>query len=382
MNHLLLCSISMIPASAAPPPDSRLPAPDSLYHEILTVPAPAPIRRALLAWYNRSKRDLPWRRTTDTYAIWISEVMLQQTRVAAVLPFYERFLKRFPTVHELANAREEDVLAAWSGLGYYSRARNLQRAAVRIAAASAFPTDYESIRALPGIGNYTAAAVASIAFDLPHAAVDGNALRVLSRLAAEPADIGARDTRERLEAAANLLLDRKRPGDFNQAMMELGAAICLPKSPGCARCPLSGHCEAFRIGKQHEYPVKLRTVQRNEVSETLFYIERDGQILIWRRDSSSKRLAGFWELPGPAQLPRVIHEKTVGEFRHTIVNTTYRVQVVQASLDATPGGLVWQPKRSLDELPLSTTAKKALRCLDKHETGVEASIVAAAACGS
>src|SRR5260370_11715294 len=163
MNHLLLCPIFMIPALAAPPPDS-------LYHEILTVPAPAPIRHALLAWYTRSKRDLPWRRTTDPYAIWISEVMLQQTRVAAVLPYYERFLKRFPTVHGLADAREQDVLAAWSGLGYYSRARNLQKAAVQIAAASAFPSDYETIRPPPGIGNYTAAAGPSIAFHLPHGA--------------------------------------------------------------------------------------------------------------------------------------------------------------------------------------------------------------------
>src|SRR5258708_5103566 len=165
MNHLLLWSIFMIPASVAPPPGSR-------YHEVLTVPAAASIRRALLAWYTRSKRDLPWRRTTDPYAIWISEVMLQQTRVAAVLPYYERFLKRFPTIHELANAREQDVLAAWSGLGYYTRARNLQKAAVRIVAADGFPSDYESIRALPGIGNYTAAAVASIPFRLPHAPVD------------------------------------------------------------------------------------------------------------------------------------------------------------------------------------------------------------------
>src|SRR5207245_2850466 len=136
--------------------------------------------------------------------------------------------------------------------------------------------------------------------------------------------IGARNTRERLEAAANVLLDRKRPGDFNQAIMELGATICLPRSPDCARCPLSRYCEAFRTGKQQEYPVKLRTAQRNEENETLFYIEREGKILFWRRDASSKRLAGFWELPGPAQLQRVAHEKMVSEFRHTIVNTTYR----------------------------------------------------------
>jgi A/G-specific adenine glycosylase len=333
---------------------------------------------SLMSWYTRSKRDLPWRRTSDPYAIWISEVMLQQTRVAAVLPYYERFLKRFPAVHDLAKAREEEVLAAWSGLGYYSRARNLQKAAVRIAEDGAFPSDYEGIRALPGIGAYTAAAIASIAFKLPHAAIDGNALRVLSRLTAEPGDIGVRSTREKLEAVASSLLDRKRPGDFNQAIMELGATVCLPKSPDCPKCPLSKHCEAFRTGKQQEYPVKLRKLQRNEVSETLFYIERDGQILLWRRDANSKRLAGFWELPGPEQLKHVASGRMVVEFRHTIVNTTFRFKVVRASLGTIPGGLVWQPTRILHELPLSTTANKALRCLLEHETGAETSMVAGA----
>jgi A/G-specific adenine glycosylase len=336
------------------------------------------IRRALLSWYTRSKRDLPWRRTTDPYAIWVSEVMLQQTRVAAVLPYYERFLDRFPTVRQLANAPEEEVLAAWSGLGYYSRARNLQKAAVRIAEAGRFPPDYEGIHALPGIGAYTAAAIASIAFKQPYAAIDGNALRVLSRLAAEPGDIGARSTRQRLQLVANGLLDRKRPGDFNQAIMELGATVCLPKSPDCTKCPLSRHCEAFRTGAQKELPVKLRKLQRNEASETLFYIERDGQILLWRRDANSKRLAGFWELPGPEQLKHVASERILGEFRHTIVNTTFRFKVVRASLGTIPGGLVWQPARILHELPLSTTANKALRCLLKHEAGEETSMVAGA----
>ena len=157
--------------------------------------------------------------------------MLQQTRVAAVLPYYERFLNRFPTVEQLACAPEQDVLAHWAGLGYYSRARNLHRAAKEIAAAGMFPTGYAEIRALPGIGDYTAAAVASIAFQAPRAAVDGNVLRVLSRATAEPGDIGALPTRRKLEAVATLWLDRKRPGDFNQAMMELGATVCLPQAP-------------------------------------------------------------------------------------------------------------------------------------------------------
>jgi A/G-specific adenine glycosylase len=346
--------------------------------ETLQTANAASIRRAILAWYTRSKRDLPWRHTTDPYAIWISEVMLQQTRVAAVLPYYQRFLKRFPAVQDLARAREEDVLAKWSGLGYYSRARNLRKAAIKITEAGAFPSGYEGIRALPGIGNYTAAAVASIAFKLPHAAIDGNALRVLSRLVGEPGDIGARSTRDRLEAVADRLLDRKRPGDFNQAVMELGATICLPKLPDCVKCPVSKECVAFQTGTQNRYPLKLRKAQREEASETIFYIERGEQILFWRREASSKRLAGFWELPGPTELKHAAREKMVGEFRHTIVNTTYRFKVVRASIRTIPSGLVWQPKRFLHELPLSTTAKKALRCLGVHETGAETSKVAGA----
>src|SRR5258708_6830437 len=165
-------------------PVSRLPV--SRYHKILTAPAPASIRRALLAWYTRSKRDLPWRRTTDPYAIWISEVRRQQTRVAAVLPYYERILKRFPTVHELANAREQDVLAAWSGLGYYSRARNVQKAAVRIVAAGGFPSDYESIRALPRIGDYTAPAGSGNPLLLPHPSRGGHAVPRVWALAPAP----------------------------------------------------------------------------------------------------------------------------------------------------------------------------------------------------
>lgn len=292
--------------------------------------------------------------------------MLQQTRVAAVLPYYDRFLARFPTVRELAEAREEALLATWAGLGYYSRARNVQKAAVLIQAAGEFPRDYESIRALPGIGDYTAAAVASIAFELPHAAIDGNALRVVSRVMAEPGDIGCKDTRKRIEATANEWLDRKHPGDFNQAVMELGATICLPKSPECSKCPLARYCAAHSSGRTAEYPVKIRKTKRNDVEGTLFYIERGEDILFWRRDEASKRLAGFWELPGPAQLKRVGAVRSVGEFRHTIVNTTFHFRVVSTSVRNVPSGLTWVSKYFLHELPLSTTAKKAMWCLESR----------------
>src|SRR3954447_1448422 len=173
--------------------------------------------RVLLEWYHHGKRDLPWRRTSDPYAIWVSEIMLQQTRVAAVIPFYERFLQRFPDVTSLASAPGEELLAAWAGLGYYSRVRNMQRAA-RAMPNGLFPRTYEEIRALPGIGDYTAAAVASIAFGLPHAAVDGNVLRVLSRITNEQGDVTSGLTRARLRAQADEFLNRDDPGTYNQAV--------------------------------------------------------------------------------------------------------------------------------------------------------------------
>ncbi len=184
------------------------------------------IRRALARWFQREQRDLPWRRTRDPYAIWISEIMLQQTRVAAVIPYYERFLARFPDFHALAAAEETDVLTHWAGLGYYSRARNLQKAAKQMVDLGTFPRQHESILALAGIGAYTAGAVASIAFGLPHPAIDGNVRRVVIRLAGS-ADISIEE-----EAAA--LIDTKDPGRHNQAMMELGALICIPREPRCS----------------------------------------------------------------------------------------------------------------------------------------------------
>ena len=205
-------------------------------------PGPAArIGRLLLAWYARGHRDLPWRDTRDPYRIWVSEIMLQQTRAQAVIPYYHRFLERFPSVEALAAAAEDEVLALWSGLGYYSRARNLRLAARQIVDSGGFPRSYEGIRGLPGIGDYTAAAVASIAFDLPYAVLDGNVLRVVARVANDAADISAARTRERFRAMAQGWLDAAiEPGHFNQALMELGATVCLPRKPLCLVCPLAG----------------------------------------------------------------------------------------------------------------------------------------------
>src|ERR1019366_7928196 len=212
----------------------------------------------LLAWYARGHRDLPWRHARDPYPIWVSEIMLQQTRAQAVIPYYRRFLERFPTVRTLAAASEDDVLALWSGLGYYSRARNLRRAAQQIAAAGGFPREYAAIRALPGIGDYTAAAVGSIAFDLPVAVVDGNVLRVVARVTNDAGDISAGRTRARFREIAQQWLDPGEPGQFNEALMELGATVCLPRNPLCLVCPLAACCRARQEGTVAQLPVKLR----------------------------------------------------------------------------------------------------------------------------
>jgi len=217
--------------------------------------------RLLLAWYSRGHRDLPWRNTRDPYRIWISEIMLQQTRAQAVIPYYLRFLERFPTVEALAAAEEDTVLALWSGLGYYSRARNLRLAARLIVASGPFPGTYEAIRELPGIGDYTAAAIASIAFDLPHAVLDGNVLRVVARVANDAADIASNRTRERFRAIAQEWLVPAEPGHFNQALMELGATVCLPRNPLCLVCPLADCCRARQEGAIAQVPVKLRKTE-------------------------------------------------------------------------------------------------------------------------
>jgi A/G-specific adenine glycosylase len=306
-------------------------------------------RRRLLEWYEKSSRPLPWRATTDPYAIWISETMLQQTRVATVLPYYKRFLARFPTVESLAEAPEEEVLKLWSGLGYYSRARNLQRAAKQMA--GRFPDDHDAIRALAGVGEYTAGAVASIAFGLPYPAVDGNVLRVLSRVTNDAGDIGSPAVKKRLRLVADRLLDRRNPGQFNQAMMELGATLCLPKNPQCLLCPVSTLCEGRRAGQHNELPVKLRRTAQVRVERTLYIVERGEALLMWQR-------AGFWELPEPAHLPNAVHNRTLGEFRHSITNHNFRFFVVEAQIKKAPEGLHWIANRV--EYLFSTSTRKAL----------------------
>ena len=273
--------------------------------------------------------------------------MLQQTRVAAAIPYYERFLARFPDAAALAAAPETEVLTAWSGLGYYTRARNLHQAAKAIAAHGAFPSDYAGIRELSGVGDYTAAAVASIAFGLPHAVVDGNVKRVIARLTGD----GHADAQE----AANRLLDRNDPARSNQALMELGALVCLPREPLCDACPVAKHCEAHRLGTQAELPVKKQKPQASRIPLTLLVIRKRGKILL----APSPRVRGFWDLPEPFPGARVGVE--LGSFAHTIMNTRYACEVHEAMAVRIPGEARWWAEEAVNGIPLSTTAKKALR---------------------
>jgi len=296
--------------------------------------------------------------------------MLQQTRVEAVIPYYRLFLERFPSIEALAAAPETDVLTAWSGLGYYSRARNLHRASKQITA-QGLPATYEDVLSLPGAGPYTAAAIASIALDLPYAAVDGNVVRAISRLTNDAAEITALATRRRFAAEAARLLDPRRPGDFNQAMMELGATVCVPRIPTCGSCPVVKFCSARAAGTERQLPVKLPQREARDVLLDLAILEQDARVFLLKRASTERRLADFWELPGKQLFPHLrgaAMEKTA-EFRHQIVNDRFRVTVWHCRIgsrrpsdlpsDLPPDG-DWVEIADLARIPLTTVTKKAL----------------------
>jgi A/G-specific adenine glycosylase len=322
------------------------------------------MRTALLTWYGAHKRDLPWRATRDPYRIWVSEIMLQQTRVAAVLEHYRLFLAAFPTVQSLAAASEAEVLALWSGLGYYRRARMLHRAAKTVVAESsgAMPRTSEGLRALPGIGAYTAAAVASIAFGEPVAVVDGNVERVLARVAGWSAAEAGFATR--VGTFAGTLVDPQRPGDFNQGMMELGATVCLPRGPLCLGCPWQRWCRT-----RGEHPVPVRRAQQRQHSARVVCLRGTGakrQVLLVQRAAEASLMAGMWELPVyiPSTNPSV--EAKTGEspeftVRHAITVTNHVVDVYVRSGAARGVEGDWVPVSSLSERALTGLTRKVLR---------------------
>ena len=309
-------------------------------------------RRLLLRWYDLHKRDLPWRSERDPYHIWVSEIMLQQTRVNAVLEHYRRFLERFPRIESLARARESSVLAAWSGLGYYRRARMLHAAAKKVVKEyeGEFPATSEALRNLPGIGRYTAAAIASIAFGEAIAVVDGNVERVLQRLSGEPI------TGERLWGSANAVLDAKRPGDFNQAMMELGATVCLPRGPLCTVCPVLQLCHIR--GEINKGRVSSPQ-QKREISYVL--ARQNGTVFLVQRPKAASLMAGMWELPeGQATLGT---NGTCLKFRHSITVTDYTVRVMPGQIPQSASG-TWVSENRLGSLALTGLTRKILRAVE------------------
>jgi A/G-specific adenine glycosylase len=349
-------------------------------------------RRRMLSWFAQRKRDLPWRRTRDAYRIWLSEIMLQQTRVAAVVPYYERFLEAFPNVQSLARAATDGVLANWAGLGYYSRARNLQRAAKEIVSqhAGEFPREYEAALALPGIGRYTAAAVLSIAYDEPRAVLDGNVARVVARIGAQRGDLRAPATWRKLDAAAQELLDRNAPGDWNQAMMELGAMVCTPKSPRCAECPVEKWCRARALGIAEKLPParKKRAAVKVTLAAAVLLDPRGRTLLVRQPDGDGALFSRLWQFPALESTGRDLSPALAGHLherfgvagkgcltpltaaRHTVTFRNIRLEpylVRLARLPRVPGSRI-VALAEIRRLPISSATQKIADAAMAHET--------------
>lgn len=336
------------------------------------------IRRKLLTWFRKEKRRLPWRGTRNPYRIWISEVMLQQTNVAAVLGRYERFLRRFPDLATLARAREDSVLAAWSGLGYYARARNLRRAAREIQRrhGGRFPDDVMALQRLPGFGDYTAAAVASLAFGASLPAADANVTRVVSRLFAIEGVSGSRAHRDAVLSAAKRLLPRRRPGDMTAVLMDLGQIICKARDPSCPLCPLRLECNALRRGNPERYPRRQAKPKARRVWFAAACVLSGGRALLSRRRDSL--LNGLWEFPsGEAasfrQARLRLEEEArrlgialgsaapIGEASHTVLNRRLRIRVYRGRIRRMPlnsASLRWFTPEALARAAIPTLTRK------------------------
>lgn len=335
---------------------------------------PALFSTPLLDWFRLERRAMPWRETRDPYRIWVSEVMLQQTQVATVIPYYERFMARFPTLGDLADAPLDDLLKLWEGLGYYSRARNLQKAARQIVERhdGRFPRDYAEIRALAGIGDYTAGAIASIAYGEARPAVDGNVLRVLSRWFRIPDDVAKPQTRRRFEALAAHLIPRDHASEFNQALMELGALVCTPRRPRCEACPVADACQASFHGDAADFPVKSRKAPPRPIRFAVAVLVRHDHVYICRRPADGL-LGGLWEFPAyemqDADFPVALLEDRLalpslswtylGTLRHTYTHLKASMEVMHALL--TPDHLLpqdsdrrWVPLSDLADYAFSS----------------------------
>lgn len=325
-------------------------------------------RKILRQWYGSMRRDLPWRKTRDPYAIWLSEIMLQQTTVETVIPYYEKFLARFPTLESVAKAPESELLRFWAGLGYYNRIRNFQGAA-RIVVndhGGRVPEESDRLRKLPGIGSYTAAAIASIAFSKPASVVDGNVIRVVSRLFAYKKEISTTTAKAFFKSKADFLLDRSQPGDFNQAMMELGAVVCTPVAPDCPSCPVQAWCRAKAKNLELKLPLKSKKMKTHLETYECLIRKRNSKILL-RPRKSGEIMEGMWELP----LVRIMDGSTGSPcprrpISHTIMNRRMRIYPIEktglaARYNRGMNDGRWIAIAELKTLPLTTITRKVLQ---------------------
>ena len=346
------------------------------------------IASLLLDWYDRHARTLPWRGIHDPYRTWVSETMLQQTRVETVLGYYERFLARFPTIAELAAAPEDDVLKLWEGLGYYSRARNLHKGAQQVmdSFGGVIPSDVETLRSIAGIGPYTAGAIASIAFDRRVPAVDGNVIRVVSRLQGIRENVGIPSVRRQLEQEAASLVPAIRPGDFNQALMDLGATICTPGTPACERCPLQAVCDAYAAGDAEDLPILPRKNPPKVIDYTLCLIFSGKRVLM--RQRTEALLRGLWVFPmiegnlTLRQTPPTVKKltklavtdvKSAGNARHVFTHQIWQMQLytMQSPDNAeAPAGYRFVPLEELAQLAIPTAVKAAVKVVDDVSAGM------------
>lgn len=333
----------------------------------------------LIRWYQENARVLPWRSDPTPYHVWISEIMLQQTRVAAVLDYYRRFLEELPTVADLAVVEEDRLMKLWQGLGYYNRARNLQKAAKQIMEehGGKFPDTYEAIRALCGVGDYTAGAIASIAFGIPAPAVDGNVLRVVSRITGDERDITKPQTKAAVGEALRAVMPVRAPGDFNQALMELGATVCLPNgAPLCEQCPARDFCVACRTERTGELPVKAAKKERRIEERTVFLIFYQDRVALRRREKKGL-LAGLWEYPNelaPAPCPVEAVSLTdgpVGKHIFTHIEWRMRSVIVGAKEEKLPEGWVWASRADLEREYAVPNAFRAFQSAVEGQLGGE-----------
>ena len=343
-----------------------------------------PFRRKLNAWYERHARDLPWRRSQDPYGVWVSEIMLQQTQVVTVIPYFERFMACFPTIADLAAAPEEDVLRQWEGLGYYRRARQLHKAAQQIVERhdGVFPDDPDAVAALPGIGRYTQGAILSIAFGQRRPILEANTIRLHARLLAYDGDTTSSAGQAILWAFAEQVLPRKDVGKFNQALMEIGGAVCTPKEPRCLLCPVSSICPTARQGLQASIPRPKKKTQYQALAETAVVVFKQNQVLL-RRCQEGERWAGLWDFPRFESKPERTDEairkteemtgvqcefgETLATLRHGV--TKYRITLTCHRAEYVGGrkksgsDVQWVKLTELDDLPLSVTGRKIAKLL-------------------